>query len=242
MLLSIHQPNYWPGPGLIGKIAHSDTFMFLTEVQFEKRSWQSRNKIRIKDGWKYLTVPVISKGKYDQKIKDVMIMNEDNWRNQHFNAIKFAYQKAPFFKRYENFLESLYETKWEWLVDIDIYVMEYILQDLGIETKLLYDRDLEITGEKNELLIDVCQQLGVTQYMSNKGSENYVDISKFNAAGIDHVYIDYIDREYKQLYPGYEGYMSILDMMMNLGPDETRRIVTSRDNFRFSEWNKRIGD
>ena len=217
MLLSIHQPNYWPYPGLIGKIAHSDEFLFLTKVQLDKSSWQSRNRIRIKEGWKYLAVPVISKGKEEQKIKDTMISNQTNWRNQHLNAIKFAYQKAPYYKRYEPFIKDLYKRKWEYLADLDIYIMEYILEELDIRTKLIYDRDLEITGEKNELLIDICHQLGADQYMSNKGSENYVEIEKFNAEKIDHIYIDYKGVTYPQVYEGFEESLSILDMLMNCG-------------------------
>lgn len=239
-LLSIHQPNYWPYPGLIGKIAHSDAFLFLTEVQFDKSSWQNRNRIRIKEGWKYLTVPVVSKGKETQKIKDVAISNQENWRNQHFNAIQFAYRKAPYYDRYEPFLKSLYGQKWTMLAELDIYIMEFILKELDIKTKLIYDRDLTITGEKNELLIDVCGQLGAKQYMSNKGSENYVEIEKFNAAGIDHLYIDYKGVEYPQMYEGFEGQLSVLDMLLNCGPEKTREIVLDKNNYTFSEWNKKI--
>ncbi len=240
MLLSIHQPNYWPYPGLIGKIAHSDEFLFLTKVQLDKSSWQSRNRIRIKEGWKYLAVPVISKGKEEQKIKDTMISNQTNWRNQHLNAIKFAYQKAPYYKRYEPFIKDLYKRKWEYLADLDIYIMEYILEELDIRTKLIYDRDLDITGEKNELLIDICHQLGADQYMSNKGSENYVEIEKFNAGKIDHIYIDYKGVTYPQVYEGFEESLSILDMLMNCGPEMTREIVLTKNNYSFSEWNKKL--
>lgn len=240
MLLSIHQPNYWPYPGLIGKIAHSDEFLFLTKVQLDKSSWQSRNRIRIKEGWKYLAVPVISKGKEEQKIKDTMISNQTNWRNQHLNAIKFAYQKAPYYKRYEPFIKDLYKRKWEYLADLDIHIMEYILEELDIRTKLIYDRDLEITGEKNELLIDICHQLGADQYMSNKGSENYVEIEKFNAEKIDHIYIDYKGVTYPQVYEGFEESLSILDMLMNCGPEMTREIVLTKNNYSFSEWNKKL--
>ena len=75
MILSGHQPNYWPYPGLIGKIMLSDSFVYVTKVQFEKKSWQKRNRIRTKEGWTYLQVPTITKGKFDQNICDVEIDN-----------------------------------------------------------------------------------------------------------------------------------------------------------------------
>ena len=61
MILSGHQPNYWPYPGLIGKIMKSDRFVFVTKVQFEKKSWQKRNLVRTKEGWTYIQVPTITK-------------------------------------------------------------------------------------------------------------------------------------------------------------------------------------
>ena len=121
-MLTIHQPNYWAYPGLIGKIMRSDKFLFLTKVQFDKSSWQNRNRIRIKEGWKYLTVPVENKGKEGQLISDVKISNVNNWRNQHLNAIKFAYQKAPYYEKYFPFIKDLYSEKWENLSDLDIYI------------------------------------------------------------------------------------------------------------------------
>lgn len=240
MLLSVHQPNYWPYPGLIGKIAHSDEFLFLTKVQLEKSSWQTRNRIRIKDGWKYLAVPIVSKGLEEQKIADTIISNQTNWRNQHLNAIKFAYQRAPYYKQYESFITDLYKRKWEYLADLDIYIMEYLLGELNIDTKICYDKDLKIENEKNELLIDICHQLGAEKYMSNKGSENYIEIEKFNRENIEHIYINYKKVVYPQCYQGFEESMSILDMLMNCGTKKTREIILDKENYFFSEWNKRL--
>ena len=136
-MLTIHQPNYWAYPGLIGKIMRSDKFLFLTKVQFDKSSWQNRNRIRIKEGWKYLTVPVENKGKEGQLISDVKISNVNNWRNQHLNAIKFAYQKAPYYEKYFPFIKDLYSEKWENLSDLDIYITKFILEELKSDTELL---------------------------------------------------------------------------------------------------------
>ncbi len=76
--------------------------------------------------------------------------------------------------------------------------------------------------------------------MSNKGSENYVDIGKFNDNGIDHIYINYDGAEYSQVYPGFEGGLSVLDMLLNCGPEKTREIIMDDRNYTFSEWNKKI--
>ena len=239
-MLTIHQPNYWPYPGLIGKIMRSDKFLYLTNVQFDKSSWQNRNRIRVKEGWQYISVPVENKGKEGQLISEVNISNINNWRNQHLNAIKFAYQKAPFYQYYLPFIKDLYKQKWEKLQDIDIYITNFILKELNNKTEILYDKDFKFEGEKNELLINICHELNEREYMSNKGSENYVDIEKFNQNGIDHIYINYEGGKYKQVYQGFENGLSVLDMLLNCGPEETKKIILDDSNYTFSEWNKRI--
>ncbi len=239
-MLTIHQPNYWAYPGLIGKIMRSDKFLYLTKVQFDKSSWQNRNRIRVKEGWQYISVPVENKGKEGQLISEVNITNITNWRNQHLNAIKFAYQKSPYYSLYFPFIKDLYKQKWEKLEDLDIYITNFILRELGNKTEILYDRDFDFIGEKNELLINICHELNETKYMSNKGSENYVDIEKFNKNGIDHIYINYEGTVYQQVYDGFESGLSVLDMLFNCGPETTRNIIMDDKNYTFSEWNKKI--
>ena len=58
MLVSIHQPHYLPWLRYLDKIARSDLFILLDDVQYEKNGFQNRNKIKTAQGWAYLTVPV----------------------------------------------------------------------------------------------------------------------------------------------------------------------------------------
>ena len=108
MILSGHQPNYWPYPGLIGKIMKSDRFVFVTKVQFEKKSWQKRNRVRTKEGWTYIQVPTITKGKMEQNICDVLINNNEEWREKNYKTISLLYGKAPFYNEYKDFLDINY--------------------------------------------------------------------------------------------------------------------------------------
>lgn len=238
MILSGHQPNYWPYPGLIGKIMLSDSFVYVTKVQFEKKSWQKRNRVRTKEGWTYLQVPTITKGKFDQNICDVEIDNHTDWRDKTMRSIKLLYAKAPFYKDYQPFLEDLYGKQWQYLSDMDIHIMNYILEELGSDTKIFYDRDYEFVGTKTAMLVDMCKQLDCDTYLSNLGSSAYVQIGEFTDAGLNHQYIDYRGTEYRQQFGGFEPGLSILDMLMNCGKERTREIVLDRRNYEFSELNQ----
>ena len=70
------QPTYLPWSGYFGLFNYVDFFVFLDSVQFERRSWQQRNKIKSSSGSFFLSIPVISKGLREQKIKDIKILNE----------------------------------------------------------------------------------------------------------------------------------------------------------------------
>lgn len=112
MILSGHQPNYLPYPGLIGKILHSDKFIYVSNVQFEKKSWQNRNRIKGANGEIVLSVPVLTKGKFEQSISEVKINNKTSWESKHFSAIDLNYRKAPYYNTYIDFFRDLYSREW----------------------------------------------------------------------------------------------------------------------------------
>lgn len=240
MILSGHQPNYWPYPGLIGKIMLSDCFVYVTKVQFEKKSWQKRNRIRTKEGWNYLQVPTVTKGKFDQNICDVEIDNSTDWREKTLKTIQLLYGKAPFYKDYIGFIEETYQKEWTHLSDLNIHIMNFLLEHLGAETKIYYDKDYAFQGSKTAMLVDMCKQIGCDTYLSNLGSSAYVQIPEFTQAGLHHKYINYNGTSYRQVFGGFEPGLSILDMLMNCGRDKTREILLNPAFYDFSELDREM--
>lgn len=240
MVLSGHQPNYLPYPGLIGKIMHSDKFIYVSNVQFEKKSWQNRNRIKGANGEIVLTVPVLTKGKFTQKISEVQINNKEQWKKKHFSAIDLNYRKSDFYKKYIDFFDDLYRREWNSLNELDIYIMNWLIDHLDIKTEIFYDTDYEFEGRNNELLVNMTQKLACDTYLSNRGSENYVDISCFTENQLNHVYIDYIGKKYKQCFKGEIPFLSIFDMLFNIGKDATIEILSDKRNYRFSETNQKL--
>ena len=240
MILSGHQPNYLPYPGLIGKILQSDKFIYVSNVQLEKKSWQNRNRIKGANGEIMLTVPVMTKGKFEQKISETKINNTENWRMKHFNAISLNYKKAPYASNYMDFFEDLYKRDWEYLNDLDIHIMNYVLSELGIKTEIYYDTDFDFQGSNNALLVEMTKTLSCDTYLSNKGSDSYVDISAFTSNGLNHKYLDYKGVEYPQCFRGFVPYLSIFDMMFNIGSERTLEIIANPENYRYSALNEKI--
>ncbi|MDK2829507.1 MAG: hypothetical protein PWP67_2327 [Clostridium butyricum] len=240
MILSGHQPNYLPYPGLIGKIMMSDKFIYVTKVQYERKSWQNRNRIKTVDGYIFLTVPTLKKGKFDQLICDVKINNDLNWRRKHFNSININYKNSKFYNTYIGFFEELYNKEWNSLCDLDIYIMNYIISELGIKTKVLYDKDFCFEGNKTDFLVDMCKKTNCDTYMSNKGSENYIDLNVFSKNQLDHVYINYVGKQYEQCFENFIPDMSIIDMLFNCGKIKTKHILEDITSYKMSEINSKL--
>jgi hypothetical protein len=235
MILSAHQLNYLPYPGLIAKINYSDKFLYLSNLQFEKKSWQSRNKMMNNGSEILLSIPIKNKNKI-QLIKDVEINNEINWKKKHLKTIQYNYKKAKYFKRYIKFFEKLYENNWIKLNEITEYILLYVMKELNIETEILSDKNYNFKEKKNDFLIEICKKFDATTYVSNKGSEDYIDLTVFKKNKINHYFVSYKNYFYRQQNnKKFVNNLSIFDMMFNCGPDETEKIIKNKMNLVISK-------
>lgn len=225
MVLAGHQPEYLPYIGFFHKIMHCDTFVIVDHVQFNKKTWQNRNRIRTKEGWILLTVPVLTKGKFEQPINEVRINNALNWETKHWRSIYLNYGKAPFFNTYGDFFEQLYAKKWGKLVDLNETIIRYIIQELGVKVKIVKSSDFNPQGQKTDLLIDMCKRLGADTYLSGEGGHRYVDESKFRKQNLNHVFQDFHHPTYTQRFEPFIPYMSIVDLMFNYGSEQSKQII-----------------
>lgn len=232
MILSVHQPQYIPWLGYFNKIDKSDCFVLLNSVQFKSREYQSRNKIRTKNGWIWLTVPVISKGIGRQKISDVLIDNSNGWRKKHCNSLKTWYSGAEYFKDHFPFFEEIYSEKREKLENISTDIIKYFLKELDIHTPVYFESELGITSSKTDRIIDICRKLKADVYLSGIGGKDYLEEEKFSRAGIKLEYQEFFHPVYQQQYMKSQSpfipYMSCIDLLFNEGPRSKKILKRER--------------
>ena len=150
MFVTIHQPNYLPYLGFFDKVKQSDIFIVHDDCQFVERDWQHRNKIRIFNGWKWLTVPVYKK---EIPIKDVRIKNEklkNNpvWSKAHYREIEANYSKTPYFDSYSEDVKKIYDRTYENLVDLNMAFIEFLLDAFGIDVEIKYSSEFGFNSKK----------------------------------------------------------------------------------------------
>jgi hypothetical protein len=217
--LAISQPTYLPWLGYFDLIDQVDAFVFLDNVQFEKQSWQQRNRIKTPTGLQWLTVPVVIHGRFGQLIQDVEI-RECQFSRKHLRAIELNYGRAPFFNEYFPELRLVLScSAGSRLLDLNARLIEWLMTVLGIRTRLLFSSSLDLPGNRTELLANICAYLGATEYISPLGSAAYLlqEIDLLKSRSIAVLFQNYRHPGYRQMFPPFVPYASILDLIFNEG-------------------------
>lgn len=228
--IAILQPGYLPWLGFFDQMYKSDIFVIYDDVQYTKRSWRNRNKIKTKDGWIWLTVPVITKGEFKQRIFETKIDNSRNWRKKHWRSLEIWYQKAPYFKKYKNFFENLYSKKWEYLVDLDLEIIKYLTEVLGIKTPTVRSSKFRAKGKGTEHVVNICKEVGANLLYDGKAAKGFIDEDLMKRNRIEIEYQDYQHPVYSQLYGQFVPYLSVIDLMFNCGKESLDILVDKKEN------------
>jgi WbqC-like protein family len=203
MRIAILQSSYVPWKGYFDLINSVDEFVLFDDVQFTRRDWRNRNRIKTAAGPAWLTIPVHSKGHYLAPINEIAVSDE-SWaerlyldcRETRLSAINYA-----------------------WIVAI--------CEILEIRTRLTWSMDYQLVDGKTERLVGVCRQAGATTYLSGPAARSYIKPELFQAAGVELVYFSYEGYpEYAQLFPPFDHFVSILDLLFNEGPRATRFMLS----------------
>jgi len=217
--VAIVQSNYIPWKGYFELIARCDEFILFDDVQYTKRDWRNRNRIKTKDGVQWLSIPVNVSGRFFQAIKEVTIA-ERGWNTRHWRTIAANYAQAPHFARYRDRVEQLYgEAYDESLSAVNHRFIVGLCDLVGIRTCISRSMDYRVVDGKTERLVELCRQAGATRYLSGPSARAYIDPALFERAGIALEYVDYAGyQEYDQLFPPFDHAVSVLDVLFNVGP------------------------
>jgi len=221
VIVSINQPAYMPWLGYFHRIAVSDLHITLDHVQFEKNSFTNRNKVRTATGWSWLTVPVRTGGRFGQLTIEKVEIADQGWRRKHWDTIRFAYAKAPFFAVYRDLFEDLFAREWPLLAPLAEATTAPLCDALRIATRRISSAELAVAGAKGEFVLNLCRAVGATTYLSGPLGRGYLDPAAFQRAGIALLFHDYRHPQYRQAFPGFEPFMAAADLLFNHGPEST---------------------
>lgn len=211
-IATIHQPTFMPWLGFVEKIYKSDVFIVFDTSTVRKNSVINRNKIKTSGGEIWLTVPIHSGLK--TPVMDMKIDNLQNWKEKHLKSLFFNYKKARNFNKIYPILEKIYKKNWENLVDFNLEIIKLILKEMGIKREIFLVSELNVRGEKNDILIDMLEKTKANAYYAGQGSRGYLDEKKFEAAGIEVIWQNFKHPSYKQLWGEFTPNLSVIDYLM----------------------------
>ncbi|MEG1475997.1 MAG: WbqC family protein [Longicatena sp.] len=228
MIVSMHQPHYFPWFGQINKIASSDVFVILDNVQFSRGGKMNRQKfLCLNHEPKYITIPYKKKGFMEIPFKNLEIASPDDWQLKHANFIINNYSKYPYFDEVWSNIEFIFKKKYKTVCEVSCDSTLVILKMLGINTRVIFQSDIE-NGDNyknNEMIINIMKKLNMDIYLSGNGAKKYMDLNEYKEHDISVFYQIFKYPEYTKKIDHNITDISIMDILFNVGIMETKKLV-----------------
>jgi hypothetical protein len=214
-ILAALQPSYLPWLGAFEQLARSDIFVVYDDVQYDRDGWRNRNRIKTAQGVQWLTVPVLTKGLFGQKIRDVLIDNRKPWPRKHLETLRQAYAKAPLLDSVMAELLPVLGQEWQGLSDLNTALFLRMARFMGLERTIRRSGEFALPEDKNDRLIELCQKLGAKTYYSGQAAKDYLAEDRFARAGIAVRWQEFQPSTYPQLHGEFVSHLSGVDWLFN---------------------------
>lgn len=228
MKIGIHQPHYFPWLGYMDKMAKSDKFIILDEVQLTDRSPMVRNKFLQVDGTEITIGLSVKKHGYREKaVKEIELAEREKVQEKHRRFFQLNYNKTKGYKEVYPLIQHIFEKKYEKLIDIEMDTVNIIRELLGITTPLLYQSSLKYDKEskKSDLMLSLCESAGASVYLSGQGAKKYMVDDQFLAKGIEVEYQIFNHPIYVQAgVSDFVPNLSAIDLLMQMGVEDARKV------------------
>ena len=222
----IHQPDFLPYLGFFHRLIQCDYFVILDHVQFNKRGWHHRDKIKGPQGEKWISVP-IKKINTLQRINEVFIDNSSDWKKRHLNMLKAYYGKAVHFNEVFQGIEDIYKENHEQMSDFNVALIKLLMDAFGIKMEFCMSSTLEVETAKDQMNIDIVKKVGGIRYLSGTGALAYTNPELFEKEHIELVWQDFTHPVYPQLHGPFIPFLSSIDLLFNCGIEKSREILRS---------------
>lgn len=218
VVLTAQQPLYLPNTGFFRRMAQADRFVFADTVQFTSHDLINRSRIKTPGGARWLTVPILSKGKGKQRICDVRIEPTSNWRRKHWKLLQVNYRYAPYFEFYADFFDDLYRKEWKFLMELNLRIIEFLKTVLGISTPAEIGSQYNLQWGDSEKIIGILNALNCDAYLAREEDRHFLDSKQFGKAGKQLRIDSFSPPVYRQQFAEFIPGLSVVDLLFNEGP------------------------
>lgn len=224
IITSIHQPDFFPYYGYFNKINKSNVYIVMDNVQLSKSGWTHRDKIKTNKEVNWITIP-IKNIKKKQLIKDCLINNDVNWKKKHINMIKENYKNSKFINEGIEIINDLYKLNTNYLFEFNFNIINKLFEIFKINVDIKLLSQLDLNGEKSELLVKILKKIKSNLYLSGEGAKNFIDLDLFKYNNIEVIFNNFNHPIYEQIHGNFVKNLSILDIILNCGITETEKLI-----------------
>ncbi len=215
-ICTIHQPEHLPWLGFWHKLFHADIYVILDSVQFKRRHFENRNKIRNKDRDIWITVP-IKQAPRDTLISDIEISYNENWQDKNLKSIYHCYNKTPYFDQIFPSFEKIYRQKHKFLADFNFSLIEFVLDISDFELEIVRSSKLDVVSKASQLILDICNKVKAGVYLSGQSGKEYLILDDFKRNHIEVKFQEFELHEYPQIGSKFIPNLSVIDFLFNCG-------------------------
>jgi hypothetical protein len=187
MKVTIHQPNFFPRLKILQKIAASDLWLILDNVQFSKHEWQNRTRVcplykKQPDFW--LTLPVTTP--FGKQTCINQVHKDPNFNlDKLIKGLNLAFSKSKHWNKIQPIMDKIYNCyNTNYLSQIDTDITIELLKITGKLPKIIYASNLSVSGKKSQLVANLCEAVHADVYLSDSGGKRYLDESVFKETKI----------------------------------------------------------
>ena len=226
------QSNYLPWRGYFDFIDDVDLFVIYDDVQYTRKDWRNRNKIKTVSGTQWITVPVIFSLKQPITVMEARVDYEQPWQRKHIGNIIQAYRNAPYLADYADELFAIIERRFATISELNIALIRWVMEKLDIQVPIDFSKRIKSGGDRNQRILNILHELGASEYLVGPKAQAYIDEEGYRQEGIALVYKSYNYMKYPQLHGPFEGAVTVLDLLFNCGPESRLYLKSTEANRR----------
>jgi hypothetical protein len=217
MLLTVLEPAYFFQQSEFAKALHADGVVWANTFQFRRHSTINRAAIKTVHGAQWLTVPVFSRGKSGQTIRDTGIQRQKEWPATHLKTLEINYRVTPYYDFYLDEIEEIFRESWLHLDPLLSRVFR-ALAPARLAAALTTSAELAVCADRTQRILEWTHQLAADSYLLWPHEIALVDVARLQKAGIALYTFRFKAPEYRQSFGEYIPNLSVLDLWCNAGP------------------------
>lgn len=217
----------FPWVGIFEQVRLADVFVHYDDVQLPQgRSFITRVQLKTPAGPQWMTLPVL-KPRLLANIDEIVVDDDRDWRKSHLALLRQLYRTAPFCDDMLALVEEVYKFGDTNLAIINSRGVERVAQYFELDCIFRKSSELNVPGKSSERLLAIVQTLGGSTYITGHGARNYLSHELFETHDVRVEYMRYEQQPYAQLYGAFTPFVSILDLIANLGRDGRKMLASS---------------